>query len=54
MSEQLNYWQSHAEAGQRMMIVAQDNLKRLHPELFREVVFLEEYRDDGDDAANDP
>lgn len=33
------------------MVVAQENLRRLHPEVFAEVVFLDEYRDDEDDVA---
>lgn len=43
------FWADHDEAGQRARIVAQDNLRRLVPHLFDNVVFLVARSDD--DAA---
>lgn len=50
--DQSQYWHEHAESGQRKMEVAQKELRRLHPELFENVVFLEEYREELKEAQD--
>ena len=49
-NEQVEWWVHHDLDGQKRRIVAQENLRRICPELFSNVIWLDEYRSD-DDAA---
>lgn len=49
--QQIEYWSQHDELSAQSRVVAQKNLMRLCPELFENVVFLEDYRDNEDDVA---